>query len=201
MNIKDLQNIDAAEIVHFLRSRLDIAVVVILAGISFISVTGIFSYTRAVTAKLRQQIEADRRLVSVAEEQKRLISEINRFKEDFPEHLDSNALIDRLSSLAIEHRVQITSLSPAETRADELQSTSTIQITINATDYENIISFTKSIESLSYSITIHKWDGSLSAQGGRSRQSRRITGAAEADDEPVISVQMTINSIMLRSNV
>lgn len=201
MNLKDLQNIDAGQIVHFLRSRLDIAAVVALIGISLLSVAGIFSYTRGITSKLRQQIETDRRLISVAEEQKRLLSEINRFKEDFPKHLDSNALIDRLSSLALEHRIQITSLSPSETKADELQSTATIQITIASTNYENIISFTKSIESLSYSITITKWDGSLSTQSGRTRQPRRITGAAEAEDEPAISVQMTINSIMLKNNV
>lgn len=203
IDIKNLQSITADDIIAFIKSRLDIGIITGLIAVTLMSIIGLFGYSKTKSISLTNQIKSERELLPAAEQQKKLLSEIQEFKEKFPKHLGTNSLIDQLSSLALLHGVQINALSPSETKEDEFKSITTIQITIASEDYDNIISFTKSIESLPHSITITKWGGTLltSAQTPTNRrQSSRGGFLIDQEITDLISVKMTINSTLLKDH-
>lgn len=203
IDIKNLQRITADDIIAFIKSRLDIGIITGLIAVTAMSIIGLFGYSKTKSISLDSQIKSENELLPVAEQQKTLLSEIQKFKESFPNHLGTNTLIDQISSLALLHGVQINALSPSETKEDEFKSITTIQITIAGEDYDNIISFTKSIESLPHSITITQWWGSLLSSpqtNTNRRQSSRGGFLINEKTDDVISVKMTINSTLLKDH-
>lgn len=161
INISDLQRIDIQEVKFFLMQRLDISVCLILGGLSVAGAIFIVSQGNISASSMNQQVRIKKDLLTVANEQKDLIKKIDEFKQKFPKNINSDQLIDQLSNLAVDHGVQINSLSPVKEDTDTFKKTVSLEIAVSSSDYDKLILFSKDIESLPYSIRIDTWSGSM----------------------------------------
>lgn len=197
IDIKTLQQIQVNDIIAFMRSNLDIAIIVSIIGLTLATVLGLYGYSTSKNISLNNQVQTAQELVPVAEKQKELLEEFNTFIKNFPDSIGTNALMEKISGLALDHDIQIKSISPGLTDENTIRSITEMTLTIVSDSYDDIISFTKSIESLPYSITITSWKGYQTNQSNSSRRTRSVNGQTEPDTI-LINIDMRIQSIQLK---
>ena len=164
LNIKDLQNIDVGEVKKFLFSRLDVSICILIGVLS--AAISIFIMVKKINdiSSVRAEIQLKHQILAASKEQMQIKEELTKFKTGFPEKLDEESMIQAILKAASQHLAKISSFSPAQEESDQYKKTTRINLTVNTDNFDDMILFIKSIESLPYSIKIDFWSGSQPSQ-------------------------------------
>ena len=83
------------------------------------------------------------------------------FWENVPEFIPQSELIELLTQMAIDHNIQITSLSPPREQSLLNVNLTSMDVTLKTNDYANMAKFMYEIENSPYSIRAGKWAARL----------------------------------------
>ncbi len=162
INIQDVKNIDINKVRDILKQSPIIAFnLALIAGTIFLVVT-LFNKSKSDEKKFsRLSADYEKKLIAVKDQDaaKKLYDE---FINAFPKPISGNQLIDKFSDLASERNIQILSFSPAKESGDDYVSLTTVNLSIESSDYKNIILFVKDIEELPFAVKIEKFIAKLS---------------------------------------
>lgn len=191
IDINDLKNIDLNDIKLRILSRPDILIDIILIGITIYVTIFIYSGNELKKVSLNKNIKEMEEKLNVVVDLKSANETYKKFKEDFPESLTSEQIVDRISVFGVNNNIQIQSFSPAKEQKSKYITLTTVQINVVAANYENIISFMKDIETAPYALRVESWNGSMASQG------RRETTASNDS----INADIMIGSIKLNDDI
>lgn len=194
INLQDLQKISVNDVQHFLLQRRDIAICLGLVIVSIIGAITLYNSSTAQVKKNKVQIINKEGLLIAMNEQKEISGKMDEFKNTFPKPLNTDQLIDQISTLAVDNGIQIETFSPAQEQSDTYKKVVSLDITVSSPNYESLIIFAKGIESLPYSIRIDEWSGRMAAP---IRQSSRSSFQDKNIQDDEISAKIKISSVEL----
>lgn len=190
INIKDLQNVDACDVVNFLRQRL---VVVVNAVLIFATIAVIATVAKSYGKKsqaLALEIKQKEEKLEVAREADRLANEQAAFLAHFPVPITADQLINKLSEFAAARQVQILSFSPVKEKDDDYIRVAGVQLNVSSDTYRNVVLFMRDIEDSPYALVVGKWSGRMDERKVKEEGGEIRTQTVKAD--------MVINSIRLK---
>ena len=159
IDMKDLKSVDVGQIKAVLFGRLEIVISLALIAATIAGIVVLSGNRKQETGQLNYRITQLKEKVTIVQEQKNIQKSYDDFFSTFPKAIETDQLIDNLSSLAASHHIQIQSFSPAEEISGEYWSTTSMSINVSSSNYKDIIQFVKDIENLPYAVQIQKWSG------------------------------------------
>lgn len=190
IRIEDLKNIDANDIKEFFVRRMDISIIILLIITIIFVIIMIRGNEKKALKTTELQVTEMKEKLEASENFKLAQSKYDRFIDNFPKSINSDQLSDKISEIAAQNDVLILSFSPQKTRISDIFEFSTVKISITSEKYENIVSFTKSIEESPYALRIEQWTG-------KSR-SEDFKGAKQDTNKDLILAEIEIGSVELK---
>ena len=191
IDVKNLKNVDAGQIKAALFNRLEITISIVLAAATIAGALYLFGNKKKETDQLNYRIGQLKEKVTIVQEQKNIQKSFEDFVDTFPKSIATDQLIDKISSLAANHHIQIQSFSPAEEISGEYWSITNLSINISSVNFKDIIQFVKDIENLPYAIQIQKWSGKPKSDNARFSTKKDSSGV-------IIEANIKIGSISVK---
>ena len=189
-NIRDLQNIDARQVVEMVRQRLDIVINGVLIFVTVIVMVNVVRGNgKKLTVLAWEATQMQERLDAVKESE-RLRGEYEVFMRNFPRSILTDQLISKLSEFAAYRHVQILAFSPVKEKGDDYIQVAGVQINVAAEDYKNIVLFMKDIEDAPYALLVEQWSAKMKDQ--------RIKEGPGEIRKQIVEADIRIGSITLK---
>lgn len=200
IDIKDLQNIDWGAAKDRLQSRPELLINILLTIVTVFVLSSTFKkFIHKSKISKNEQVLLQEKL-NAFDKLSAIQKKYRDFRNNVPEVIGDDQLIETLSKFASRHNVQIVSFSPAKKKSNKLISLTSVEVNIASEDYESIILFVNAIESSPYSMRIQKWSGSSVSQVGDSRSRSQRFSRQNTGDEPekkYIQATIQIESVEL----
>ena len=161
---KNFKNINITQIKEALQKHPEIFVNILLIPLTLFAIIYLYSGRQKEAQKLRNTIVEMRGKADVVARLGQTQKEYDEFIKKFPQSIESDRLIDKISEFAVTHNVQITSYTPAKQKTSGLVELTSISINISSNNYDDIVAFIKDIEESPYTLKVEKWYGSLSEE-------------------------------------
>ncbi len=177
LTLDDLKNIDGQQVAHWIKKRLDVAVMGGVILVTAVVSIAVLSQRMAEKKRLeREMAKAEKKLKAIRELEK-VDESLQALLATIPPPLSSEALVGRLTDWAVQRGVRIESFSPARKEQREHYDLTSVHIEVSAADFASIWLLVHDIETSGLPIRIDMWDGrlvsassgSLSAEGGEAR--------------------------------
>lgn len=197
---KNLKEFNVAKLKENFAKRPDIFINILLIALTLFATIYLYSYSFNRRSGLEREVQEMEGKLSVVEDYKRVETEYQAFVKAFPQAIQSDQLIARLSDFAVARNVQILAFSPAEKRSGDFFDQISVNINIASDNYENILAFLKDVESSSYSIFIQKWNGKVREKTTAKKRERRSGNppSLEQRENAIIEAAVEISSIGLK---
>jgi Tfp pilus assembly protein PilO len=183
VDIKELKNIDIIKVKDSLRTNPVVFINTIIVIVTLISAIALISRGQVELQKYKNNtLIYDEKLAAVKLQQDTKKT-FDDFKKAFPQALGSNQLIDKFSELAVHRNVRILSLSPAKEKSNEYLYQTTVNLSVESSDYKNIILFVKDIEDSALAIRLEKFSAELTGndEGGDNEDKKEIPIKADLE--------------------
>ena len=190
INISDLQNIDAQQIVDMLRQRVDIVLNITLVLVTMVTTVLIVKGSGKRSEMLTWEIKQLEERVEAVKESERLKGEYSAFLESFPKPILTDQLIDKFSEFAADRQVRILSFSPVKEKSDNYIKVAGVQINVSSDSYKNIVLFMKDVEDAPYALQVGQWSAKMKEQ--------RIMEGAEEFRKQTVEANIQIGVIQFK---
>jgi len=199
--MKNLKEFNLSRLKEIFTNRPDIFINILLIGLTLFATISLYSYYSHKKSRLEGQVQDMEGRLALVEDYQKTEKEYQGLVKAFPQGIESDQLITKLSDFAVAHNVQILTFSPAEKKSEEFFEQVSINMNIACDNYDNIVAFLKDIESSSYSIFIQKWSGKIREKAAEKRKGRSLESAPslEQRQNPVVEANIEITSIHLKS--
>ena len=200
IDAKDLKNIDFGQVKNNIKSKPDILLIIVLITASLSATIYMYTDYKKKTKEFEEKkITYDDQL-NAAKQNEIIKAKYDKFLNEFPDKIIIDQMIEKLSTYAFNYNINIISFSPATKIEDEYSKTESININVNAEDYEELIGFIDEIENAPYAIRIETWSANIgkTAAHTSNRRSRRSADTSQTSDEnPIIAATIEIAAITL----
>mgnify|MGYP001565953848 CR=1 FL=1 len=190
INISDLQNIDAQQIVDMLRQRVDIVLNITLVLVTMAASISIVKGSGKRSEMLAWEIKQMEERVEAVKESERLKGEYSALLGNFPKPILTDQLIDKLSEFAADRQVRILSFSPVKEKSDNYIKVAGVQINVSSDSYKNIVLFMKDVEDAPYALQVGQWSAKMKEQ--------RIMEGAEEFRKQTVEANIQIGAIQFK---
>ncbi|MBF0521848.1 MAG: type 4a pilus biogenesis protein PilO [Candidatus Omnitrophica bacterium] len=167
LNPENLKNINPEQIKEFILSNPDSAIKSVIIIITIFMALHFFYSHKQKADLLTNEIAQEEKLLSVITEYTETKKSHDDFIKNFPQGIPSYELLDTLSDIAAQNKVQITNFSPAEEKNSDLWQTINVGITVTAKDYTAMVRFIHNIENSKYALRVDRWGGELNPSQGQ----------------------------------
>jgi hypothetical protein len=161
----DLKNIDAAQLAKILREHQNSLIKLILIIGSMWVVGVMFNDHRIKDQNLLTQMSQVQQKLDAVKARDAAIANFNDFKSSLPKKLNEFELITLISDYAKLNHVNITSLSPAESKDMGLYDIIDAHFDVISDNFKNMILFLRTIEKSNASIRVGSWTGHVVENG------------------------------------
>ena len=201
---KNLKNINIAQIKEWIQKYPEIFINILLIPLTLFAIIYISSGQQKEAQRLKNTVTEMKSKADVVARLGQVQKEYDEFIKKFPQSIETDRLIDKISEFAVTHNVQITSYTPAKQKTSGLVELTTISINISGNNYNDIVAFIKDIEESPYTLKVEKWYGSLleERRGGLSEE-RRGGNRNQAPLEPstmLMTAELEINSLKIKND-
>lgn len=190
INIKDLQNVDARDVVNILRQRLSIVVNAVLIVVTIAVIANVVKSYGKKSQTLAWEIKQKEERLEAAREADRLAKEHAAFLASFPAPIAADQLINKLSEFAADRQVQILSFSPVKEKSDDYIRVAGVQLDVSSDTYRNIVLFMRDIENSPYALVVGQWSARM--------DEKRVKEDAVEIRTQTVKADMVIHSIRLK---
>lgn len=181
-DIQTLQNIDTNDIVDFLKTNISVMISVGVIFLTVFLVVVILNLNGIKSKNLKNEFSELQEKFTAVSEADIIKQEYESFIAQLPKSVEGNDLRNVISQLAVSKDIQIMEYAPLGKKEGELVDLSQVRITILSRTYNNIVDFTKAIESMPYAIRIEKWSG----------QTKEAVFKGKAEGSMDVPIQATI---------
>ena len=195
-DIKNLKNLNISQIKDNIFGQPTIFINILLIGLTIFATIYIYKNNRLQSQKLTQELQEKQKKTALVGEYTGIEKEYTTVLNGFPEFINTDELINKLSQYAVEHNVQIVNYLRTDPKKDEFSEQAMINLNIAAEAYKDIILFVNDIEKSPYAVRIGRWSAE--------RDIRPYTyGARASRDQPMdkedrIKVNLEIVSIKIK---
>jgi Tfp pilus assembly protein PilO len=189
VDIKELKNIDIIKVKDSLRTNPIVFINTIIVIVTVVSAIALISKGQVELQSYKNNtVVYDEKLTAV-KAQEEAKKTFDSFKNAFPQALGSNQLIDKFSELAVHRNVRILSLSPAKERSNDYLYQTTVNLSVESSDYKNIILFVKDIEDSALAIRLERFSAELTNERINEDESRK---------QVPIKAELEVSSVRLK---
>lgn len=192
INIKDLQSIDAGDIVNILRQRVDAVVNAVLVLITIVVMVNVAKSYGKKSQTLAWEIKQKEERLEVSRKAQHLATEYAVFLENFPAPILTDQLINKLSEFAAARQVRLRSFSPLKEKSDDYLKVAGVQLDVSSDSYKNVVLFMRDIEDSPYALVVGKWSAKM-----KEERIKEGTGEKETRKQTV-EAEMAIHSVRLK---
>ncbi len=190
----DLKSIDLATLVRTLKRRKDLMANLALILFVFFLIYQIYTNRRAEVMTFKNKISDLEKKNEAISHHEKMVKELDEFIKALPQGIQPFAIIEKLNDLAEKNKIQIISVSPAQSRSEELYEKTSVNMNISAGRYEDILHFIYDIERFPYNLRVDQWSGYQIESN-----SPALTGdSSERSLKETISAQIEINAIYFK---
>jgi Tfp pilus assembly protein PilO len=194
IDIKDLKNINVAQIKEILQSRLDILLSVALIAGTILATTYIYTSQQ----NKAQRLNNDVRMMSETLDAVKINKEAQKKFDDFlaivPKSIEYDDLVELLSEFAVDHNVRILSFSPAQEKTTDFVVITSVNVDVSSEEFKDIVLFLKGIEDAPYTLRVDKFSASMATPAFQQR-------GGPAPESNKIEAEITIASIKLKKEL
>ncbi len=201
VDVKDLKNIDMQQVQDNIRGKPDTIIIVFLIIASIAGSVYMFINFQKTFAELETEVTKYNEQLEVAEQNKVLTKQFEKFMAEFPGKIVIDELTNKISAFAIDRNVNIISFSPAQQQETDYTVVETVNINVVAKEYHQLVSFIQDIEQAPFAIRIEAWNARLERAGNRGRtrgRRSRHDQTEQTEETPSISATIEIAAIALK---
>lgn len=193
IDVQSLKKIDFAQIKDILQGKPNIFINIGLITLTLFSAYYLFTSKKNESKKLNQEISLMKDKLAIVEQYNQLKKQYDDFMKNFPESVSSDELINKLSNMAVDHNIQILSISPAQKKTDDWGELTLVNLNISSDSYDDLVRFIEVIENAPFMIRIEKWSGEM-----KEDYSSRQSTDTDTQETPILA-DIEIGSYKLKN--